>query len=650
MHLLSRRHHVRWIGVIASLLLVPALAIVTSSPASGDTTVHVLHVGSWNGHPGEYSTIGDAVAAAQPGDWVLVGPGDYKEQGDYASPGSEAGAGLNITTPGIHVRGMDRNTVVVDGTKPGTPQCSSAAGDQDFGPGGVGRNGLQVDKADDVTVDNLTACNFLAGSGGGGNEIWFNGGDGSGTIGMNAYEGSYLSATSSFYSDANSPEYGIFVSNAQGPGVLAHTYGSNMADSSYYVGACPDCNVVLDDAHAQYSALGYSGTNSGGRLVVQNSEFDHNKTGFSTNSQNNDDAPSPQDGHCPAGLTGVTGTESCWVFRDNYVHDNNDSAAPGKGTAELGPVGTGMVISGGRFDTVTGNRFENNDSWAVLVVPYIDTNTSPQLSHCEGGDPNWMGTGYCYYATWGNEVAGNTFSANGGFGNPTNGDLGDISDPQPTEPGNCYHGNVDAGGLSSAPVDIETSMGSCGVLNQGGVPLDISKVADPNSLVGQVVCATGIFGPCVTLPSPPYPPNTPLGVYPAPQTPVLPALQPQPTMPDPCAGVPGDAWCPPQPSITVSPTTVDPGGSFTVTSTGWAPGSQVKVTLGGVDLGPLVADDHGTVTGTFAAPTSLGYGDQVLSLTGQSWEGQPLTLTATLTIAAPAHPASATAATPAFTG
>ena len=38
-------------------------------------------------------------------------------------------------------------------------------------------------KAADVWVQNLTACNFLSGKGEAGNEIWWNGGDGSGKIG-----------------------------------------------------------------------------------------------------------------------------------------------------------------------------------------------------------------------------------------------------------------------------------------------------------------------------------------------------------------------------------------------------------------------------------------------------------------------------------
>src|SRR5262249_19778321 len=150
-------------------------------------------------------------------------------------------------------RGMDRNTVMIDGTKPGSNQCSSAAGDQDLGPSAQGRNGIEVFKADNVTIDNLSACNFLTGTDDAGNQIWFNGGDGSGVTGLNGFEGSYLSATSTFWSPDNRGEYGLFVSNTNGPGVLDHTYGSNMADAVYYIGACQDCDTLVNDAHAQYS-------------------------------------------------------------------------------------------------------------------------------------------------------------------------------------------------------------------------------------------------------------------------------------------------------------------------------------------------------------------------------------------------------------
>ena len=524
--------------LVAGGLVVAACSSSSHSKAPTPTTTaaagaHVLLVGSYRGHAGGYQTIQAAVDAARPGDWVLIGPGDYHEQYDHTAPvGPAASAGVYITTPGLHLRGMDRNRVVVDGTKPGSPPCSAAAADQDPGPlNGAGKpagpNGIEVWKADGTSVDNLTACNFVTGADGGGNEIWWNGGDGSGTVGMGAYNGSYLNATSTYAAGATNGSYGIFVSNAGGPGLIAHSYASNMSDAGFYIGACADCNVTLDDAHAQYSSLGYSGTNSGGHLVVKNSEFDHNKTGFTTNSQNNDDAPSPQDGACPGTGIGPTGTHSCWVFEDNYVHDNNNPNVPSEGSANLGWPGGGLVIAGGRNDTVVDNRFVDNASWAVSVVPYPDTGTPPPVAHCVGGDPNGypaLGIKGCYYAAWGNEIAHNTFSGNGSYGNPTNGDLADLSDSH--DPGNCWHDNTDPAGITSTPANLQQTNGTCGAPGAG------AGITSP--LLAQLLCASELLAPCPPKPGMSYPRQTAV---------VLPALAPQTTMPNPCAGVPANPWC-----------------------------------------------------------------------------------------------------------
>jgi hypothetical protein len=536
---------------MASAALVASISFGAPPPASGSSP-NVLRVGTWNGNAGQYTTIAAAVAASKPGDWILVGPGDYHEQMDHASGGllDGGGAGVELDKADLHLRGMDRNTVVVDGTKPGSAQCSNKAPDQDLGPldssnKPAGRNGIEAFKTAGVTVDNLTVCNFLTGDQGAGNEIWWNNGDGSGVVGPMAYEGSYLSATTTYYASGQPEgEYGIFVSNSSGSGTISNTYASNMADAGYYIGACPDCNAVVDHAHAQGNALGYSGTNSGGRLTIESSEFDNNKTGLSTNSQNNDDKPSPQDGVCPSGVTGPTGSNACWTLKDSNIHDNNNANVPGTGTAELGPPGTGVVIAGGRRDVVMNNTFTNNGSWALLVVPYIDTGTINADFPCTGGVSNWMGTGWCYFADWGNELVNNTFSHNGSFANPTNGDLGDISDPQPTLPGNCWHGNADAGGVTEWPANLQATNGTCGKVNQGGEPVDLANAANPNSLTGQVICASELFGPC----------GEGIGTYPRQTTVKLLPLPAQTTMPDPCAGVPTNPWCP-APTSPTSPST-----------------------------------------------------------------------------------------------
>jgi hypothetical protein len=316
------------------------------------STPRVLQVGTYQGKRGGFTTIQAAVNAAAPGDWILIAPGSYHERG-------AVDAGVRVTTPGIHLRGMDRNRVVIDGTSPGPGSCSADPRRQTLS----GRNGIEI-LADGVSVENLTVCNFLGDAiGKNGNQIWWNGGDGSGRIGLGSYRGAYLTASSTFYqaTTPNLAQYGIFASNAKGPGVIEYSYASNMADSAFYVGACPDCNVTLRYVHAQNSAQGYSGSNSGGHLVIEESEWDQNQAGIVPSSLANDDSPSPQDGACPDDPDA-----SCTLIQGNYVHDNNNPNSPAAGLAATVAVGTGIDLSGSHNDSVQFNVVTNNGSCASL--------------------------------------------------------------------------------------------------------------------------------------------------------------------------------------------------------------------------------------------------------------------------------------------
>src|SRR5207302_1363785 len=108
----------------ALALLVAGLLTALPAPPATAGGPRALLVGSYHGVRGSYETIQAAVEAARPGDWILIGPGDYRTPGDTA-------AAVWITTPGIHLRGMDRNAVVVDGTRPGSePACDPSPGSQ----------------------------------------------------------------------------------------------------------------------------------------------------------------------------------------------------------------------------------------------------------------------------------------------------------------------------------------------------------------------------------------------------------------------------------------------------------------------------------------------------------------------------------------
>src|ERR1019366_2787668 len=117
--------------------------------------------------------------------------------------GSDFPAGVLMSTRDVYLRGMNRNTVIVDGTKPGSARCSSQESAQNFGPksskGAKGLNGIMVWKAANVWVQNLTACNFLGGSADAGNGIWWNGGASSGKVGGHGFYGSAFSCTHTPY-------------------------------------------------------------------------------------------------------------------------------------------------------------------------------------------------------------------------------------------------------------------------------------------------------------------------------------------------------------------------------------------------------------------------------------------------------------------
>ena len=120
-----------------------------------------------------------------------------------------------------------------------------------------------------------------------------------------------------------------------------------------------------------------------------------------------------------------------------------------------------------------------------------------------------------------NALVHNTFSHNGSFGNPSNGDFGQII-LNAGQPSNCYAGNTAPNG--STPPNLEQLYPKCGVTttapNTGG------------PLLAQVLCDFG-SAPCGS--DMVYPQRTGVIMHPLPKG--------LPTMSDPCSGVPDNAWC-----------------------------------------------------------------------------------------------------------
>jgi Right handed beta helix region len=489
------------VSLLPRIATVVALAALTlgaaASVASASKQVNIVSQGEPPAtipkHVTYFKTIQAAVNAVRPGGWVLIEPGVYDEE-------------VKVTKSNIFIRGMNRNEVIVDGQEEKLPG---------------GRNGIEVYKANNVWIENLTVRNFEREelNGAGGNEIWWNGGAESGHVGAHGWYGSYLTA----YDTGLDGGYGIFTGN-ETEGEWNNIYASGFNDSGIYIGACPECKARVNHATMEYNALGYSGSNSGGNLVIENSVFSHNTTGIAPNSENPGDGPPPQNGACehskplhrhigPDGQTNwrgqlpeFTSTEfaHCTIIRDNVISDNNDLNLPANTSAAAAPWGAGIELPGDYGDLVEHNTITGNPSDGVLAFEYPNPYQEPKQE-----EEDHVAT--IDFQNAGNKVVDNTFSDNGYLGGAYAGDVafeGGVFGTQ-TSTNNCISDNTyeDA----TYPADIE---GTWGCQNK--------TTPNPGGGLPFVIYLLELQAESENRPS----------IEPVPAPPA------QPTMPEPCAGVP----------------------------------------------------------------------------------------------------------------
>ncbi len=245
---------------------------------SGRAPSAILHV------PQQYATIQAAVNAARPYDMVLIAPGVYHEM-------------ITVRTAYLTIRGQDRNWVILEG---------------DF----QRDDGIEV-LANDVVVENMTARHFL------GNGFYW--------AGVTGYRGSYLTAY-------DNGDYGIYAYDAV-EGQFDHDLASGQPDSGFYIGGCHPCHAVITNVISEDNALGYSGTNAGGDLVLKDSIWRDNMAGIVPNTLNSEPNPPEYD-------TTIT---------NNLVEDNNNLNAPTL-SLEYSSFGNGIVVAGGNDNHIFNNH------------------------------------------------------------------------------------------------------------------------------------------------------------------------------------------------------------------------------------------------------------------------------------------------------
>jgi pectin methylesterase-like acyl-CoA thioesterase len=104
-----------WIKRVVGAAVVAAAALggVGVVSASAPPTSGGGEGGGVIAVPDDFATIQEAVDAAAPGDLILISPGTYNEA-------------VDVATDNLTIRGLDRNTVVLDGElELTTPSASS---------------------------------------------------------------------------------------------------------------------------------------------------------------------------------------------------------------------------------------------------------------------------------------------------------------------------------------------------------------------------------------------------------------------------------------------------------------------------------------------------------------------------------------------
>jgi parallel beta-helix repeat protein len=311
--------------------------------------------------PQDVPTLDGAVAVAGPGTVIVLDRGTY--------PG---GVIVPAHRPGITIRGVDRNEVVFDGEN-------------------VRQNAIEVE-ADGVALENMSAHDFT------GNGFYWQGVEG--------FAGRYLTVW-------NVGLYGIYAIES-GDGVFEDSLVSGAADAAFYVGECDPCGTVLRRLVARYSAIGYSGTNTGDGVEIRDSLWELNGTGIMPNSYEGQEAPPPEHGSLIVG---------------NTVRDSGGEAVP-TNSPLAGYVGIGIAVNGGQDNVIEGNTIEDSDRYGIALFPSLQPSGS-----------SWLANG--------NRVIGNTVSGSG---------TADLAVAGGMQVPSCF---ADNDFESSKPTDIQRVM-ACG--------------------------------------------------------------------------------------------------------------------------------------------------------------------------------------------
>lgn len=333
----------RLIVRIATALLAVAMLAVPASAVAGKNknkgkTLTVCERGC------KYNKIQKAVKKAGKSkkvETIKVKPGKYVE--------------------GVVLDGSKFNGLTIKGTGK-TPRKTILEGKNAQLPGGLGiaNNGIEIDDAKNVTIENMWVRNFAT------NGVFWrdtNTDDNKNTCKNPVGKNVDVSFNRS---------YGLFTFGCVG-GAFIGGEGWGHGDSAYYVGATPfqdnPQTTVINKVDSYENVLGYSGTNSK-YMNIKNSNFYNNGVGLVPNTLDSE----------PFEPTGDSVIQNNNIFWNNfnYFLDASPVQTVSNGLGELNcpgpdcvtlqyPTGLGVALFGANGWTVKNNEIFGNFKWGVAM-------------------------------------------------------------------------------------------------------------------------------------------------------------------------------------------------------------------------------------------------------------------------------------------
>jgi hypothetical protein len=226
---------------------------------------------------------------------------------------------------------------------------------------GSGRkqNGISVNDADEVTVKGFKARRYRA------NGFFF--------TNLNGYTMTKLIAE-------RTGVYGLYAFNTIG-GRISDSEAYYVNDGAFYIGQTPPQDrpkqTIVRNVEGWGSPIGFSATNMR-YVTITKSRFYNNAVGIVPNALDSEKYPPPENN----------------VIVDNDIFWNNFNFHEGdppfeprdEGTAALAPIGTGILLLGGRGHRIENNRFYGNWLTAIAAIDGILVTENPLAGSLDRND------------------------------------------------------------------------------------------------------------------------------------------------------------------------------------------------------------------------------------------------------------------------